>query len=73
MSNPNINVSANKLCFHSIGKLGMTKTKKRINKTPKENLSTPPAMIVEKNVTLREFVNALCIQISKSIQNHSER
>ena len=41
-----------------MGKLGTMKVKQNmINKTPKETLITSPAMIVEKNATMRVTVN----------------
>ena len=55
IGNSNLKVSATNLCYHSMGKLGMTNVKqKRINKKPEETFITSPAMIVDKNVTIQE-------------------
>ena len=39
---------------------------------PKETFIKLPGIVVEKNITMRETVNALHRQISKKMQKHSE-
>ena len=54
IGNPNLKVSKTNLCLHIVGKLGMMKVRKnRINKTPKEKLTTSPAIIAEKKFNIR--------------------
>ena len=55
-------------------KLGMIKAKqKKRNKIPERTLTTPPDIIVEKNTTKQETVNAQPKQSSKTTKKNSDR
>ena len=62
----------NKLMFTQRGKMGMMMVKqKTINKKPEEILTTSPAIILEKKVTMWETYNAIQRQNSTRMQKHS--
>ena len=72
--NTNLKVSSTNVCFHSVVKMEMMKVKqKMIKNIPKGTLITSPAIIVDKNFTMRETLNSLHRKNLKRMHKHSEK